>query len=361
MLVVVLLAGMLYVLRPVATGIILGALLVLITWRPFLWLRGKVGLKRPGLAAMLATLALTLVFLVPLALVTYQLVLQASGALAWLSSRSGQMGGAEGLLHRLPSWLQETVAPEAQRLGSTVAPLLGRVAQALPVIASGLSSLVIQAFLTLVAIFYFFRDGEGMVAFARRASPFSPEETEAFMGEIHSLAHGLFYGNAVTALAHGAVAGLGYVVLGAPSAVLLASLTALASFVPVIGTSIIWAPVALGLGLEHGWVRGVMMLLWGLVLVGGIDNVLRPLVTKGQVRLHALLVFASLFGGIAVFGLEGLVLGPILVGLGATALRRVADRREQPPQPLVPVTPVPAAPGAPVTSPPPPLVEPAPA
>jgi predicted PurR-regulated permease PerM len=334
--VVALLIGALMVLRPVATGLVLGALLVVISWRPFQWLAGKLGPRHVSMAAGLATTALVVVLMAPLGLLAYRLILQATAAVAWLTSRTGQLGGVSGWLDMLPQWLRTLVAPEAKRLGSTAAQLIGHVAQALPAIASSFSSLLIQAFLTVVAMFYGFRDGPAMVAFVRRVSPFSPEETSAFLADGRSLAHSLFYGNAVAALAHGAVAGLGYLILGAPSALLLAALTAFASFVPVVGTALVTIPVAIGLGVAHGWTRGLLMLGWAVILVGGVDNVLRPLVTRGQgAPMHSLLVFASLFGGIAVFGIEGLVLGPMLVGLGATALRRMAERRNGAPVPAV--------------------------
>ncbi len=315
----------LVVLSPVILGIVVGGLVVLIAQRPYSWLVRKLHGRRSA-AAVLVTLVLTLCVLLPLGLVLYLAALQIIEAARSLQQYMLDNGGAMSLVTRLPKWLQHMVGPEVQRLGTHFANVVPGIAAMVPAVAGSVATWLVQTVLTIVSMFYFFRDGPELVDLVYRASPLSRSDTEVFMSDTVAVAHGVLYGNVLTAIAQGFASWLGYLIVGAPQPLLLGVLTGLAAFVPVVGTAVVWGPTAIGLGLSSEPWRPIVLVVWGIVIIGAIDNILRPLMSKGHAHVHGLAVFASLFGGVALLGVQGLVLGPLLMGLAATAMRRCAAR-----------------------------------
>jgi predicted PurR-regulated permease PerM len=127
--------------------------------------------------------------------------------------------------------------------------------------------------------------------------------------------------NFVTAIAQGAVGALSFVIVGLPSPVVWAALMALFSFVPMVGTGIVWVPAGVILLLTGRIVAGIFILAWGVFVIGTVDNLLRPLLAKGRIDLHPLLVFLTIFGGIVTFGVLGVILGPMIGSIFAAMVR----------------------------------------
>jgi len=135
-------------------------------------------------------------------------------------------------------------------------------------------------------------------------------------------------GTVVTGVAQGVLAGLGFWITGVPQAAFFGIATALASLVPAVGTLLIWIPAGLYLFATGHPGKGIIELLWGaLVVVGFSDYVVRPRLVGGE-TIPALLVFIALFGGLEVFGLAGLVVGPVIVSLAVAVLRLYADEEK---------------------------------
>jgi predicted PurR-regulated permease PerM len=317
-----------YVLRPVLAAVVVGGFVVLVAYPSFEWLARRLGGRR-RLATWVATLAVLLALGVPMALVGYLTVHEASAGISWLAAQFKAIGGLRAIPDHLPPSLRPLFGDLVQR-GSTELTRIGaEVAAETPEILGALGLLVGEAFLSVVTVFYLFREGPAFVSFLRRVSPLRPAHTEALLAEVREVAQGLFWGNLVTALFHGLAGALGYLIFGVPRVVFLGTLTLFASFVPVVGTALIWVPIAIVLLVSGHLLAGVGLLVWGVVVIGGIDNVLRPLVSRGRMKLPNLLVFLTLFGGVAIFGLKGLLLGPLFGSLAVTALRLVARERAQ--------------------------------
>lgn len=136
---------------------------------------------------------------------------------------------------------------------------------------------------------------------------------------------GLFRGGVLTVVFHGLASALGYWIFGVRPVVLLAAVTALAAFIPFIGTLVVWIPLSLGLWLGGHPYRALGLCLCGLLVVGGADYVFRPFVSRGRMAIPRLLLFLTIFGGLQLFGAKGLLLGP-LVGSLAVVAARLLDR-----------------------------------
>ena len=155
-----------------------------------------------------------------------------------------------------------------------------------------------------------------------RIAPLEPRHTRALIIEAREVGRTAFIGTIATAIVQGMLAGIGYAVLGVPQPVTWAVVTALASFLPVIGTAIVWVPVSAYLVMDGHPVRAVLMAIYGVVIVTSLaDYVIRPRIVGSRGHGHPLLTLIALLGGIEVFGLAGLIVAPIVMSVFVAAFR----------------------------------------
>jgi predicted PurR-regulated permease PerM len=135
----------------------------------------------------------------------------------------------------------------------------------------------------------------------------------------------VFMGIGLTALVQGTLLGIGFAIAGLPSPLLFGVLGALFALVPIVGTTIVWVPATLWLLTQDQLPYAVFMLAWGVVVVGAVDNVLRPILISGRTEVPTLAVFIGVMGGLSAFGFIGLFLGPIILGLLVALFRFTAE------------------------------------
>lgn len=135
----------------------------------------------------------------------------------------------------------------------------------------------------------------------------------------------VFMGIGLTALVQGILLGIGFAIAGLPSPLVFGVLGAMFALVPVVGTAIIWVPAALWLLAQGETAYAVFMLAWGVVVVGSVDNFLRPILISGRVEVPTLAVFIGVMGGLSAFGFVGLFLGPIVLGLVVALFRFMSE------------------------------------
>jgi predicted PurR-regulated permease PerM len=315
-----------YVLRPVLTAIVLGGFVVLVAYGPFDWLVARLHGRR-RLATWIGTTVIFLAVLLPTVLIGYLTVREAAAGIEWSARQIKELGGLSAIEKLLPRALAPQLKELAQRSSAGLAQLAGRVASLTPQILGAVGVVFAQLFLAVVTTFYLLRDGRAFVGFLRTVSPLRPDHTEAFLVEFQKVALGMFWGNLIAALFHGVAGAIGYWIFRVPEVFFLGAITMLASFIPAVGTFVVWGPIGVALLLTgHIW-QGVGLLAWGAVIIGGIDNILRPLVSRGRMLLPNLLVFLTIFGGLAIFGLKGILLGPLCGSLAVTGLRLLARER----------------------------------
>ena len=168
---------------------------------------------------------------------------------------------------------------------------------------STLSVAVMQLFLLAVCAYYFSAEGPRMLSWVERGSPLARPHFQRLTKEFMSVARAMLIGELLTALVQGTVAGVAYLLLGLPSALFLAVLTIVASLIPTVGSSLVWAPLALLLGLAGRVKEAIILGVVGVVIIGSIDNILRPFFARlGAAKVHPLLLFLGLFGGLEAFG-----------------------------------------------------------
>jgi predicted PurR-regulated permease PerM len=189
------------------------------------------------------------------------------------------------------------------------------------------ATLFFGLFVMLFTLYYIFKDGEGATRFIEGIHPMI-RQTRLFH-TLEELTITTFYAGFVNAAVQGALAGLAYAVLGVPSALFWASITAFMSFIPFMGATSIWLPVALWLGFSASWPKALGMILWGTLVVSMSDNFIKPALISGRMNLHPLMVFFAVLGGILFIGPIGLILGPFVLVLCLGFLNSLVTRPEQ--------------------------------
>jgi predicted PurR-regulated permease PerM len=167
--------------------------------------------------------------------------------------------------------------------------------------------------ITFYLLFYFLRDRGAVLDAVRWLSPLESAENERLFARIGDTIYATLYGEFVVAMVQGVLGGLMFWWLGLPSPLLWGAVMVLLSLLPLFGAAIVWVPAALFLASEGSWGRALILVGWGFMIVSTIDNILRPILVGDRLKLHPVLVFLAVIGGVMLFGPAGLVLGPLLV------------------------------------------------
>ncbi len=310
------------ILLPFLMPVLLGGFLVVL-FRPLQDVLFRTRLRAcPSLCAGLSTLAVFLLILVPLAVVGWLVAREVLGMLEHSQVLLDRMEQQQ-LAASLPKGLRRFV-PANLHGSRTEEALLGAVTNGTSVITNVLgagTALIIDMFLMAVAMYYFFLDGRRLWAESTQLVPLDKRYIQAFAQEFTDVAHAIVYGNTITAFVQGAMGMVGLMLAKVPHAGVWGAAMVLVSLVPVGGTALIWGPIGVVLLMAGMVNEGVFLLAWGAFVVGSIDNVIRPKLCGSRMALHPLLVFLSMFGGLAVFGMMGLLVGPLIASLFMAMVR----------------------------------------
>ena len=218
-----------------------------------------------------------------------------------------------------------------ETLGQAIEKEAGFIAQRLGTIVKNIAAFIFDLFVMIFAMFYFFRDGERILDNVRRILPFDAEHRDAMLKQARELISASVATSLLVAAVQGALGGTGFAIVGLPAPVFWGVLMAFFSLIPVVGSGLIFVPASLWLGLTGHWGRAVLLLAICAGISTIVDNVLRPLLLEGRTELSGLVIFISILGGINLFGMLGLVLGPILAAMAAGVLRAYTESTESPP------------------------------
>jgi predicted PurR-regulated permease PerM len=316
------------VMQPFIVPVVWATILAYTTWPFYRKVRGLLR-GRATASALLMTVVLACALVLPLywlaALVQDELTAAYQAVATYLAQgpqplpdaiRSIPWAGEQlqGLLDQLATQtgtFNEHLTRWFQRSGGDLVGLLG-----------GVGRNIVKLIFALITLFFFYRDGETLRRqMGRLLLRFFGDRIDPYVRAGARMTRAVVYGILITALIQGAIAGIGYALVGVRAPVLLGALTAIVSLAPLVGTSLVWGPICIWLLMSnHPW-PAVILLAWGVVLVHPIDNVIRPLVISNVTRIPFLLVMFGVLGGLAAFGLIGLFLGPVILALGFAVWR----------------------------------------
>lgn len=177
------------------------------------------------------------------------------------------------------------------------------------------ASTIIQIFFVIFTMYYLFRDGEQISEGLYDLLPLERAQTQEIIARTHEVISAGVYGVLVIAGIQGTLGGLAFWALRLPSPLVWGVVMSFASMIPMVGSFVVWIPAAIYLLFAGHWIKALLLVLWGTLVIGLVDNFLRPKLVGGRARMHELLIFFSVLGGLQMFGVLGLALGPVVVAV----------------------------------------------
>ena len=292
--------------------------------------------NRPTLVALLATAVVTLAVAIPAAVISSILTHEAASAIDEVK-RFLQAGGLERwaeqlrqlawipLWRWLSPWLDTTAIDLRGMLLHALNAGVNVLVEQMTVGAANLLLIALKFVLMLLTLFFVFRDGEAFYHWVRTTLPFAPAQQERVFTRLGQTVNAVTYGIGITAAVQGVLAGLLYWILGVPFPAFWGLLTAVVAPIPIGGTGLVWVPAGVYLILAESLLRGVILLACGALVVSTIDNVLKAYLISGRTRLPPLILLFAILGGLRVYGVLGVFVGPLLLALVIDAVTLYRD------------------------------------
>ena len=314
------------IIEPFIPAIAFAVALAIATSRPFNWLRSR--LRGQTLSAAVAVLIVAVVIIAPAALLTTYIFQNAVEAVTAVQN-SGGIAGIRETLEKQPiigGYVRELAA--RFKIDEQIGAIGKVVAERASGVLSSSVGILTQLGVTLFVLFFLYRDCGEALHSLRSLLPLSEREADDMFARVGSTIEATVNGSLTVALVQAILATIVYLILGVPGAVLWGSVTFLMALVPVLGTFLVWAPIALWLALSGNVAKAIFLVAWGALVVGSVDNFLYPYLVGGKLRLHTVPTFFSVLGGIGLFGPSGIILGPTVVAI-AIALVDIWFRRTE--------------------------------
>jgi predicted PurR-regulated permease PerM len=289
--------------------------------------------KRPSLSALLSCALVILTILIPVALVTVAVLNELSGAvhnlqasIAYLLDPNSPVSG------RVLRWAGNYVDIEQIRSGQYLTEQLkgvsGEIAGRTLGIIGGVVGAIVQMFFVVFTMYYLFRDGDRIFNAVTDSLPVDDKQAVSIMERARDVIGASVYGVLAIAIIQGTLGGLAFWALGVPSALVWGVAMTFLSMIPMLGAFLVWVPAAIFLAATGHYVKAILLVLWGTLVIGMIDNFLRPKLVGSRTKLHELLIFFAVLGGLQVFGVLGIVMGPVVLAITMTLIEifRAVDK-----------------------------------
>lgn len=306
------------------SGAILWALILAILFNPLYrrLLRSFGG--RESLAAAISLLACVFIVIIPGSVIVAAMAQEAAALYERVGESDFDLAqGLERLRASLPAFVGDALSTfdmvSLQDVQERLTAFLGQAAQFLAsqalLIGQGTAQFFVSVGVMLYVLFFLFRDGSRLAVTIRRASPLSAHQTDYILGKFSAVVKATVKGNVIIALIQGAIGGLAFWALGIEAALLWGVLMAVLSLLPAVGAFLVWGPAAAYLVLSGQYTRGFILIAVGVLVISMIDNLLRPPLVGAGTKLPDYVILVSTLGGLALFGLNGFVIGPLIAAL----------------------------------------------
>jgi predicted PurR-regulated permease PerM len=284
-----------------------------------IWFRGR---RIPASAATI--IVIVCIIFVPLAgllgIVTNQAVKIASVATPWIEHQISERGTLSQSLQSLPFY--ETFEPYRNQILSKAGELAGGIGgfivDKLTSATMGTFNTIIDVFIMLYCMFFFLIEGDGILKKALYYLPLEDDDECRILYKFTSITRATIKGTLVIGILQGGLAGLAFAVLGIPSAVFWGTVMAVLSVIPSVGSALVWFPAVIYLVATGHIAKGIGLFVFCAFVVGSLDNLLRPKLVGKDTQMHELMILFGTLGGIFMFGMVGIIIGPVIAGLFVT-------------------------------------------
>ncbi len=275
--------------------------------------------------ASLSTLVLiVIVVILPLGtlmgIVTAQAIKVGQTVTPWVQEQIAQPGEFHQLLNSLPFY--DKIAPYSETIWRKAGELIGTISHflisSLSAATMGAVNILFMVFSMLYTMFFFLMDGDKLVHKILYYLPLQDQDEQRILEKFTSVTRATLKGTAVIGMLQGCLAGIAFWVVGIPSAVFWGTIMAVLSIIPGIGTALIWGPAVIILAAGGNYLKAGGLGIFCALVIGSIDNLLRPILVGKDTQMHELMIFFGTLGGIIMFGIMGMIIGPIVAALFIT-------------------------------------------
>jgi len=313
-------------------NIILWAVVLDVVFAP-VHARVKERIESPSLAAAVSTALVLVMILGPILLISVAVVREAQSVAANLSDANGAWQKVdtvliEPVLQPLSRFIDVNTLRSPEFIRDKLQALSGSLAVGTVGVVGGVVATIAQLFLVLFSLFYLLRDHDSIIRAAYDLLPLEEQQLTIVLTRTREVISASVSGKVLISAIQGTLGALIFWGLGLPSAVLWGVVMFFLSMIPMAGSFLVWGPAALYLAVTGEWQKALILVAFGILVIGTIDNVLAPKLIGQRVAMHELLIFFAVLGGIQLFGVLGLILGPVVmsVTLALIALLRESGR-----------------------------------
>jgi len=295
--------------------------------------------RSPSLAAATSTLLVVLLIVLPVTFITIAVVRELSGAAANLQNGVQRLSDPNvpvigWALEKARNYVDIDQNSARQFLADRMQTWGALLARSTLVVVGGAVGAVAQMALVVFTMFYLFRDGERLRSAVDDMLPLERVQTHSITLRTRDVIAATLYGVLVIAAVQGTLGTFIFWALGLPSPLLWGVVMFFLSMIPMAGSFLVWVPAAIFLAVTGAFAKAAILVVWGVLVIGSIDNFLSPRLVGKRARLHELLIFFSVLGGLQVFGVLGLVLGPVMVAITLALIQMVREAHRPPAETL---------------------------
>jgi predicted PurR-regulated permease PerM len=312
-----------WILWPYA-GAILWATILAIVFAPAYRRLSKSMRGKRTLAALIMLLIIVMIVILPLTLIT-ALLLQ-EGFSVYERIQSGELNFGQyfkQIFDTLPAWVTDlldrfeltNLGLVQERLSSSLMTTSQFLATRALKIGQNTFDFIVDLFIVLYLLFFLLRDGDGLTRRIRDAIPLDPKQQRDLFNKFTAVIRSTIKGTVVVAIVQGALGGLIFWALGVHAPLLWAALMAVLSLLPAVGSALVWLPVAIYFLVTGAIWQGIVLIAFGVLVIGLVDNVLRPMLVGKETKIPDYVVLVATLGGIAIFGISGFVIGPVIAAM----------------------------------------------
>ncbi len=279
-------------------------------------------IKRPWAASLITLIMILVIILGPFSFIVGSLVSDITDVYSTLEEKGFETitkiqthPRIHGLFEKISSYKIFEEFDLRQSAVTTLKTIGKAIAQGTKDVFKNAVILLIGFIIMCITIFYFLKDGVTLTNYIKKLLPFSETQKDRLEQRVREMVIAAIYGGLAVGVAQGTLGGIAFLLFGLPSPVFWGTAMAIFSLVPLFGSFIIWGSAGVILLLSGSYAKGIGLFLYGILIISSIDNIIKPLVIGGRTKLHTLLVFFSVLGGIQFLGFLGFILGPLITAL----------------------------------------------
>jgi predicted PurR-regulated permease PerM len=291
---------------------------------------------RASIAALLTVLTILALVVVPLTAIALATVREALALQEQIASGALDVRAPLRLFQRLAPLIGDYLArfgveldQLGERLSSAAVAVTRYLASSAVVFGQNVLQVTVLFFVMLYVLFFFLRDGRGLVDGLVRALPLGDARERRLLARFAEVTRATIKGTLVVGVVQGAIGGVAFWALGIPAPVFWGAVMAVLALLPAVGPAVVWLPAAIVLFVLGHWVKGLVLVGIGVLVIGLVDNLLRPILVGRDVGMPDYLVLLATLGGLAVFGVSGFVIGPIIAAFFLTVWEMFAEEQSR--------------------------------